>query len=127
MTRNEWKAAVTDPKKWDYKNNDILKQAGFAPTLLDNFGNAHFGIVAQANGWSLAESLSGAGVHQSFFQGGGSKVDAILGGLTNPFLLSDDAARMLTRNGFGWGDNPGDSLNIMEGYDAALSIEKYLH
>ena len=35
------------------------------------------------------------------------------------YLLPDSVTRSMTVNGFGWGDNPGDALNIMKGWDHA--------
>ena len=58
---------------------------------------------------------------QAFVQGGGSKIDAIWGystyvaGPDGP--ITDSEARVLTLNGYSWGDNEGDSIHIMNGYD----------
>jgi hypothetical protein len=35
------------------------------------------------------------------------------------YLLPDSISRAMTRNGFTWGDNTGDALNIMRGWDYA--------
>jgi hypothetical protein len=33
------------------------------------------------------------------------------------YLLPDSVTRNMTNSGFTWGDNPGDSINIMNGWD----------
>ena len=108
---------------WDYKNSEVLKDAGINKKLLDEFGNFHFGMVANAFGFGLEAAMYGAGAYQ-VKQGGGSKTDFITatnlmtrtaGGL----MLWDGGARAVTRGGFTWGDNPGDSINIMNGWDYA--------
>lgn len=80
---------------------------------MDEFGNVHFGIFAGAYGFDLATSLFGAGTYQVFRQSGGSLWDWG----NAPFLASNDQARFYTNLGFSWGDNPGDSRNIMRGWD----------
>jgi hypothetical protein len=113
MSFSEWKKAVGTKGKWDYKNNKALIAAEIGSARLDEFGNVHFGIVAAAHGFDLATSLFGAGTYQVFRQSGGSLWDWG----NAPFLASNDQARFYTRMGWTWGDNPGDSLNIMKGWD----------
>lgn len=113
MDHFEWKDAVKAKGKWDYKKSKVLIAAGISPARLDEFGNVHFGIVAAAHGFNLATSLFGAGSYQVFFQRGGS----VWGWGNAPLLASNDQARFYTRMGWNWGDNPGDSLNIMKGWD----------
>ena len=61
--------------KWDYKNRDdfreFIKRGFFTSDLLQEFGNYHFGIVAHEVGFSLEQSMAGAGAYQVFIQGGG--------------------------------------------------------
>lgn len=127
MTLNEWKQAVQTGGEWDYKNSRVLRYAGFSSKLLDEFGNVHFGIVARAQGFNLEGSMYGAGFYQVMVQGGGNHYDLmqatkILSGTLGGYLLPDSVSRALTMNGFSWGDNPGDALNIMKGWDYAENI-----
>jgi hypothetical protein len=120
----EWKLKVQTGGDWDYKNSQLLKDAGIASKLLDEFGNFHFGVVALAQSYNLSQSMYGAGFYQVISQGGGSRFESgvatwvmstSFGGGTIP----NDWARGLTNSGFGWGDNPGDAVNIMNGWDYA--------
>lgn len=113
MSFSDWRKAVATRGKWDYKNNKALIAAEFSPARLDEFGNVHFGIVAAAHGFSLSTTLFGAGTYQVFRQPGGSLWDWG----NAPFLAFDNQARFYTRMGWTWGDNPGDSINIMKGWD----------
>ncbi|MES1941793.1 hypothetical protein T5B8_16219 [Salinisphaera sp. T5B8] len=90
---------------------------------MDEFGNFHFGYVARAHGLTLGKIVAGAGFYQAFMQVGGSKMQAMpgveimwisFGGSTLP----NSVVRDLTKNGFGWGDNPGGSVNVMNGWDS---------
>jgi hypothetical protein len=124
MTLSEWKQAVQTGGEWDYKNNRTLRAAGFDSELLDEFGNVHFGMVARAQGFNLEGSMYGAGAYQVLVQGGGNPVEFAyatnyLTVTAGGYLLPDSITRSMTRNGFGWGDNPGDALNIMKGWDYA--------
>ena len=106
--------------KGDYKNN--LSDLGFDSKLLDDFGNWHFGVVAAAHGFNLEGSMYGAGWYQVMKQGRGNKDDLatatiILQATAGGYSLPDSVARQWTRSGFTWGDNPGDSINIMNGWD----------
>jgi hypothetical protein len=106
----------------------LIKENSYDPVLMDEFGNFHFGMVAAARGYSLSYTLMGAGVYQAFRQGGGSREGAIIGGVVwasqyvppNLYGVSPGANRFisssLTNAGFSWGDNPGDSSNIMKGW-----------
>ena len=100
---------------WDYKSSDLLGDYPdkYHHSLLQEFGNVHAGIVLAANGHPLRHTLAGAGLLQTFKQGGGNVHDAILG-LT---VRSDADARELTYNGFSWGDAKGDSRLVMRGWD----------
>ena len=106
---------------WDYKNNKIFNQALgsgiISRSLLDEFGNFHFGAVANAYGFRLPTTLVGAGGYQVFFQEGGSFGDFFTGGMTAAKAIYN--IRAITNNGFTWGDNPGDSIAIMQGWDYA--------
>jgi hypothetical protein len=120
MSFPEWYEAVKSGGDWDYKSKLIA--FGFDPKLLDDFGNYHFGVVAAAVGFNLEWSLYGAGVYQVLRQGGGNMSD--LRAATNllrltggGYLLPDLVTRNMTNSGFTWGDNPGDSINIMNGWD----------
>ncbi|MEJ2622217.1 MAG: polymorphic toxin type 44 domain-containing protein [Candidatus Thiodiazotropha sp.] len=124
MSMSEWVKAVGTKGKWDYKNNVNLIKAEFDPKLLDEFGNVHFGMVANAFGFNLEGSMYGAGLYQVTKQGGGNRVELIeatslMNGTAGGYLLPDDYSRSITRNGFSWGDNKGDALNIMRGWDFA--------
>ncbi len=86
---------------------------------MQQFGNWHFGLVFAANGNRLSFSLHGAGQYQAWVQGGGALVQAILSDAMGYQNLINSAARELTNSGFNWGDNSGDSLDIMRGHDFA--------
>ena len=119
MSKLEIIKAVWPGGKWDYKNLETLR--GFSSDLLQEFGNVHFGIVARAHGFTLEEALYGAGYVQVNIQGGGSRAElqraarmfsTSLGGR----LMSDSYTRSITLFGFTWGDNPGDSIDILRGW-----------
>lgn len=111
----KWYNKVKTGGEWDYKSPQrygyLAKQ--FGSTRMDQFGNVHFGIVAAAYGFPLSTSMFGAGTYQVFRQDGGS----LMSWSVAPPLAPNFLARAYTNLGFGWGDNPGDSANIMEGHD----------
>nr|KJZ10481.1 hypothetical protein TW77_07280 [Pseudoalteromonas rubra] len=120
MSFEKWEAAVKTGGKWDYKNS--LTDYDFSPELLDDFGNFHFGVVAAAYGFNLEGSMFGAGANQVLRQGGGTPRQLhlaipILAYSGGGYLLPDFVSRTATNFGFSWGDNPGDSINIMNGWD----------
>jgi len=108
---------------WDYKNNlqSGVDKGIFTSDLLQEFGNYHFGIVAHEIGFSLEQSMAGAGAYQVFFQGGGDKISLlpsiILG--TFSFVIPNSYSSYITNNGFSWGDNAGDAIDIMQGWKYA--------
>ncbi|MBP7064884.1 polymorphic toxin type 44 domain-containing protein [Ferrovibrio sp.] len=103
---------------WDLKNRrefSELRDAGvFDTDMLQDFGNYHFGYVANAHGLSLGTALAGAGMAQAFLQSGGDRGEALLGFSVGH--SSRDNAEAWTRNGFKWGDNPGDADAVMRGW-----------
>jgi RHS repeat-associated protein len=119
----KWVELVGTGGAWDYKNNADL-QSRINSTHLDDFGNVHFGMVANAFGFDLTTSLYGAGTYQTWEQGGGDIVEwgvaslVMVGHITGN--IDDNYAREITNDRFGWGDNPGDSLNIMQGWDIGV-------
>ncbi len=120
----KWLDKVKTGGDWDYKNNNQLKDAGISSARLDEFGNVHFGIVAKAHGFNLEGSMYGAGAYQVLKQGGGNPADfaaatVLLYKTNGGYSLPDSISRSMTRSGFTWGDNPGDSMNIMNGWDYA--------
>jgi hypothetical protein len=111
--------------KWDYKSrNDFkgaVKEGLFTSDLVQEFGNYHFGIVAHEVGFSLEQSMAGAGAYQVFFQGGGDKISllpAIILG-TFSFVIPNSYSGYITNQGFSWGDNSGDAKAIMQGWKYA--------
>jgi hypothetical protein len=121
MSKLQWYNAVKSGGQWDFKNSQELKKQ-FPAADLDAFGNFHFGVVARAQGFGLETAMSGAGAYQSLVQGGGSKIAWYLGSKLVDLtafgaLLPNSVARAITKSGFTWGDNPGDSINIMNGWD----------
>lgn len=123
MSLKQWIAKVKSGGDWDYKQlNHIMRMSRFDPARLDEFGNFHFGIMANAHGFNLEASLYGAGAYQSLVQGGGNLghlyiATRVLSSTAGGYLLPDSISRAATRAGFTWGDNPGDSQNIMNGWD----------
>ena len=119
----KFKDLVKTDGKWDYKSK---LQAGvndglFTSNLLQEFGNYHFGIVAHEIGFSLEQSMAGAGAYQVFFQEGGDSISLlpamILG--TFSFVIPNSYSSYVTYQGFSWGDNAGDAIDIMQGWKYA--------
>ena len=124
ISTQEWLDKVGTGGDWDYKNNQLLIDAGISSARLDEFGNVHFGIVANAHGFNLEGSMYGAGAYQVLRQGGGNPshlaaATALLSHTHGGYSLPDSISRTITRAGFTWGDNVGDSINIMNGWDYA--------
>ena len=130
--------------KWDYKNDAAVKAAvGKNSNLAQEFGNFHFGLIAASRGLGLYFATLGAGAYQVFKQGGGSAAalhSAVLGsdleshafsGLALVFPKvgkythaalqltgSNSRARQVIHNSCNaMGDNPGDALDIMRGWN----------
>ena len=66
--------------------------------------------------------MYGAGANQVLRQGGGTPsylyaATHLMWVTKGGYLLPDSASRSMTNSGFTWGDNPGDSINIMNGWD----------
>ncbi|MCE9793116.1 polymorphic toxin type 44 domain-containing protein [Shewanella indica] len=127
MSLKEWKAKVQTGGDWDYKNDSVFAGSGIDAARLDEFGNVHFGIVANAFGFNLEGSMYGAGAYQVLVQGGGNAADLavatrMLKSSAGGYLLPDAYSRYVTNNGFTWGDNPGDAINIMNGWDHAETV-----
>lgn len=66
--------------------------------------------------------MYGGGAYQVNKQGGGNPADyeaatawmiVSYGGA----LIPDSITRQVTRGGFTWGDNSGDAINVMNGWD----------
>ncbi|MDG9670783.1 FG-GAP-like repeat-containing protein [Hahella sp. CR1] len=120
ISLEKWKEKVETGGDWDYKN--VLANRGFNSKLLDNFGNWHFGVVAAAYGFNLEGSMYGAGLYQVTVQGGGNPTDLatatrLLSYTHGGYTLPDAVTRSMTNAGFTWGDNDGDAINIMNGWD----------
>lgn len=120
MSLSEWEKAVKTGGKWDYKNK--LSDLNIDPSILDDFGNFHFGIVSAAKGFNLEGSMYGAGLNQVMRQGGGNPGDLmiatkILSQTLGGYVLPDIVSRKMTNAGFTWGDNVGDAINVMIGWD----------
>ena len=118
MSLREFLEASPTNAEWDFKNNGDVKKAaeanGVSADDLQRFGNFHFGYMANAFGFGLARTLSGAGLYQAFEQGGGSKSAAMAGVGLSP--SNTRSAKAYTDAGVSWGDNPGDSKDIMAGW-----------
>lgn len=100
----------------------MLRNSGHDPALLDNFGNFHFGIVAAAYGFNLESAMYGAGHYQITQQGGGNlghfvSATNIMIYTGGGYMFPDSFSRYMASKGFTWGDNPGDSINLMKGWD----------
>ena len=105
---------------WDYKGKKIYNKYG--GDFMDAFGNWHFGAVANAYGFNLETSMLGGGGYQVAVQGGGSSAGLAGGSFLwqqsgYGYLMPDSITRALTNGGFTWGDNPGDAINVMNGWD----------
>jgi|GEM_PF-2200917 len=118
MSMLEFVKAATDAKQWDLKNNkeliNLSKEGSFTRYDLQDFGNYHFGYMANEFGFDLGVTLAGAGVYQAFWQGGGNKTEALLGVLG--VNGSREGVEMAAGIGFTWGDNPGDAKAVMRGW-----------
>jgi len=131
MSLQEFLKHVSSGGDWDYKINQGVLSAKVSDKERDDFGNFHFGMVARMFGFNLITSLYGAGSYQTYRQEGGNLVGQLgaspwwafsLGGI----LMPDELTRRLTKSGFTWGDNEGDSLRIMEGWDFADQVFSHL-
>ncbi|KMT64429.1 polymorphic toxin type 44 domain-containing protein [Catenovulum maritimum] len=114
MTLDQFIKAVRTRGGWDYKNHPDLVKHGLSQSLMEEFGNVHFGYVAAARGLSLAQTLLGGGIYQSFVQGGGYPKELDI----NALSLSNSEARLATEFGYSWGDNEGDAYKVMTGWEA---------
>jgi hypothetical protein len=129
----KWYNAVKTTGGWDYKNDTQLPGLkGVPPKIKDSFGNFNFGAVAAAKGFTLQESLLGAGAYQVLVQGGGSFTDlaisttemamsAVLADLPSivpmgSIFSSNQSMLRQIQAGNTFGDNPGDSENIAKGW-----------
>jgi hypothetical protein len=124
ISTQEWLDRVRSGGDWDYKKSQLLIDARISSDRLDEFGNVHFGIVANAHGFNLEGSMYGAGAYQVLRQGGGNPshlgaATTLLSRTNGGYTLPDSISRAITRAGFTWGDNVGDSVNIMNGWDYA--------
>ena len=120
FTFSEWVEKVEPGGDWDYKNG--LRGYGLDRALLDEFGNFHFGVVAHAYGFNLETSMYGAGAFQVWRQGKGSRAGHAAATIVMMhsafgYTLPDSLTRSITLGGFTWGDNVGDAINIMNGWD----------
>ena len=126
ITRLDFIEAVRTNGDWDYKNS--LNRLNIDKNILQRFGNFHFGLVAAAQGFSLEQSLYGAGFYQVVRQGGGSKINLSLSTHLMLFThggsyMPNSITRVITNSGLTWGDNEGDSIDIMQGWDHYDSFE----
>lgn len=101
-----------------------MLELGYTPKDLADFGNFHFGIVANGLGFTLESSIVGAGAYQVFEQESGSRTQFYLAAMpyflsSYGYLLPDSWTAYGIRNGLTAGDNQGDSLSIMEGWNYA--------
>jgi hypothetical protein len=118
MNFSDWQKAVKTGGVWDYKNNSVFDDLDISSELLDEFGNFHFGIVAAAFGFSLNSSVSGAGINQFLRQGGGNPLEGLVA-LTSSWAIRPGASRVRREvlSGFTFGDNVGDPVPVMYGWD----------
>ncbi|WP_428309768.1 FG-GAP-like repeat-containing protein [Hydrocarboniphaga sp.] len=116
MTLGEFWDAVKTGGKWDYKNNP--EYAGLNADLLQEFGNFHFGVVANAFGFSAYVAMTGAGMYQVFFQAGGSGISLASHILSAPFtpIVDVDYLQYQVDAGATFGDLPGDSAAVLSGW-----------
>lgn len=99
------------------KNQDMIG----GQNMLQRFGNFHFGYVAAANDFTLAESMAGAGLVQHFLQDGNPintpVLDKILDQVTDVSSEDAEEAEYLTHAGYEWFDNAGDAADILDGWN----------
>jgi hypothetical protein len=113
---------------WDYKSNIALKKGVslglYNNNLLQEFGNYHFGVVANAFGFGLETSMAGAGIYQVTMQGGGSIMGMLGAADMSIFgaIIPNSISTYVTNQGFNWGDNPGDAQSIMQGWNDANGL-----
>jgi RHS repeat-associated protein len=112
---------------WNYKYNPSLKDMD----NIEEFGNAHFGIVAAARGMSLTLTLYGGAAAHQIWQTGGNKTDFLAANYLFYNYISDPEnitnsqraqqwtqfSHDLTSNGFSWGEGSGDASEVMSGWD----------
>ena len=116
--------AVGPTGKWDYKNDKLASKNQDmigGQNMLQRFGNFHFGYVAAANDFTLAESMAGAGLVQHFLQDGNPintpVLDKILDQVTDVSSEDAEEAEYLTHAGYEWFDNAGDAADILDGWN----------
>jgi hypothetical protein len=130
----DFKKDVESRGAFDFKNKRYFD--GFSDrTLLDEFGNWHFGVVAEAFGLTLSNAVLGAGVYQQIFQGFNGSVWAYIDSGINEvwshaasqipgFNTNESVADNAVRNlGVRFGDNRGDSVAIADGYKSLTDPE----
>ena len=104
-----FRSAVTDPEKWDYKEN--------TPGNDDRFGNFHFGVIAKALGISEDILLRLAGYAHMGGEGSGSGQGHYL---DPPFRLEAAPGPLLFRiirlPQSAYGDDPRDQAMIRAGF-----------
>ncbi|HWA90293.1 MAG TPA: tandem-95 repeat protein [Rhizomicrobium sp.] len=131
---------------WDIKNlkvvRDAVRRGDIPASLVEEYGNFLYGTAMEAHGYSLAWTLEGAGGYQDVVQGYGKDEGFVrhlegiwqnisggmivmgdnIGSLGAPRSSFDATTAKMTEKGFDWGDNPGDSKEIMNGW---LWAQKY--
>lgn len=105
----------------------VKKPSNVDPDLAQRFGNANFGMTGAARGMPLWELVQGAGLYQTFSQdtkpwGGIADGAFNTQSLPDPRMpgawkLPDADIRRLAAQGCQFGDNPGDTQEIINGYD----------
>lgn len=119
--------AVRTGRPWDYKQFLSKPPYNVDPDLAQRWGNANFGMTGAARGMPLWELVQGAGLYQTFSQdkkpwrgiaegafNTQSLPDARMPG---SWKLPDADIRRLAAQGCQFGDNPGDTQEIINGYD----------
>lgn len=119
---------------WDYKNDKVLNEKVPDKDLLQRFGNVHFGMMAAARGMPLWEPVQGAGLYQTFSQDK-NPLRGLSSGAVNTLPLPvtgipmmawefpEEAIRTMAGRGFQFGDNPGDTNDIIKGYDYYRALQ----
>ncbi len=127
MSLPDFVDAVRTDGPWDYKEFLTRPPYNVDPDPAQRWGNANFGMTGAARGMPLWELVQGAGLYQTFSQDtkpwrGIAEGAFNTQSLPDPRMpgawkLSDADIRRLAAQGCQFGDNPGDTQEIINGYD----------
>ena len=127
MSLPDFVDAVRTDGPWDYKQFLTKAPYNVGSDPAQRWGNANFGMTGAARGMPLWELVQGAGLYQTFAQNQSPRGGIADGAFNTQSLpdpripgawkLPDADIRRLAAQGCQFGDNPGDTQEIINGYD----------